>query len=696
MGTSLTKIYDIQVKLREIAFEDVNINPKVSIIVPTYNNEIYLERCLFSLVEQTLKEIEIIVVNDGSTDNTLSILNLFAEYDKRFKVISQSHSKQGAARNKGMEFATGEYIGFVDSDDWVDLDYFEKLYNTAKKYNSDIALATNVRIGNGKTKKRLNITNEVFVTSLQEKIDISNQVKNPCPTNKIYRKSMLEENNITWQEGCYCEDKLFTIQAVYYANAIVTVPNVNYYYYRNPHSTVNSKSRKLINDKKKARLDVLNFLKEKQADIRDKEFWATTNECKILGINLYEIKSSLKTEKVCLFGIIPVVEICNSTDYKRKRFKCCGIKFTYKTNDWKVKSNEQNIILNKQNLGFDVPCSGKSILYVAANFVKAGGIETRLLQYIKELRSFGWNVYLLSEDNANEQLAVFTNFKLNFDAENFDRCLEEIINRYNIDVVEFQFKNPKILKNLNIGKLKSKVKLGCTIHNLGIKNTDIINKFDYKVMVSKYMYENHYKNINDAIVIQNCIDTNKYKYLPSWEYKGQRKALLVSRINTDKIKSIECFIKYCKKNNIAFEIAGEEQAGSNLKQFLMKKYHLQRSCFIGSVNTLEYLSQHIDDILFIGGVGLVILEAAYLNYPCLCCSDWVGDNYSFVTFANIDLFDNFTIRKQSLVSQKNKKNYELNLERLNIYMLRHCIISNRNLRVSSKKYFSVIEDEDVR
>ena len=83
MGTSLTKIYDIQVKLKKIALEDVNINPKVSIIVPTYNNEIYLEKCLFSLVEQTLKEIEIIVVNDGSTDNTLSILNLFAEYDKK-------------------------------------------------------------------------------------------------------------------------------------------------------------------------------------------------------------------------------------------------------------------------------------------------------------------------------------------------------------------------------------------------------------------------------------------------------------------------------------------------------------------------------------------------------------------------------------------------------------------------------------
>ena len=113
---------------------------------------------------------------------------------------------------------------------------------------------------------------------------------------------MLEENNITWQEGCYCEDKLFTIQAVYYANAIVTVPNVNYYYYRNPHSTVNSKLRKLINDKKKARLDVLNFLKEKQADIRDKEFWAVTFEIRIFGIAFYKEMESLKTKRITFLG----------------------------------------------------------------------------------------------------------------------------------------------------------------------------------------------------------------------------------------------------------------------------------------------------------------------------------------------------------------------------------------------------------
>lgn len=301
-------MHEIETKLKKIKNNQKALMPKVSIIVPTYNNEKYLAKCLFSLAKQTLKEIEIIVVNDGSEDNTSSILDLFEQYDKRFKIINQVHSKQGAARNNGTKHASGEYIGFVDSDDWVDFDYFEKLYNAAKKYNSDIALATNVRIGNGKTKKRLNIKNEIFVTTLQEKIDLTNQAKNPCPTNKIYKKEMLINNSITWPENVYCEDKLFTIKAIYYANGIVSVPDIYYYYYRNPDSTVNSKNKKHIigleNDKKNSRISVLNFLKEKNAQIRDREFWAVTYEKKFLGIPLYIKKESLHTIEHRLLSFI--------------------------------------------------------------------------------------------------------------------------------------------------------------------------------------------------------------------------------------------------------------------------------------------------------------------------------------------------------------------------------------------------------
>ena len=308
MGNFLEEVYDEALAIKENCIKEAFKNPKVSIIVPAYNTEKYISKCLLSLISQTLKEIEIIVVNDGSTDSTPFIIKKFSDADGRIKVITQTNQKQGVARNRGTEIATAEYIGFVDSDDWVDLDYFEKLYNTAKKYDSDIALATNVRIGNGKTKKRLNITNEEFVQSLQKKIDISNQVKNPCPTNKIYRRSMLLDNNIIWPEGVYCEDKLFTIQAIYYANGLVTVPNVHYYYYRNPNSTVNSKTKKLTKDKEEAKKSVLYFLKEKKANIRDKEFWAIKDVYKFCGITILKTKESLYSEKKYLFSLIPLWE----------------------------------------------------------------------------------------------------------------------------------------------------------------------------------------------------------------------------------------------------------------------------------------------------------------------------------------------------------------------------------------------------
>ena len=266
-----------------------------------------LPKCLNSLVNQTLSDIEIICVNDGSTDNSMITVRRFALKDSRIKIIEQQNLKQGAARNNGMKIAQGEYIGFVDSDDWVDLDYFERLYNAAKKYDSDIALATNIRVGKRKSKKRLNITKEKVVSGLQDKFDICQQWKNECPTNKIYRHSMLKANKIVWPENCYCEDKLYTVQAVYYANSVVTVPNVNYYYFRNPNSTVNSKAKKhfkqLIDHKNNARRSVLAFLKEKNAQIRDKDFWAVKNELRFCGIAIFRTAESLHTLSISILGI---------------------------------------------------------------------------------------------------------------------------------------------------------------------------------------------------------------------------------------------------------------------------------------------------------------------------------------------------------------------------------------------------------
>ena len=114
---------------------------KVSVIVPIYNVEKYLKQSLHSLKHQTLKDIEVILVNDGSTDHSQEIAEKYVKSTPTFKLINKPNGGLSSARNAGMDIACGEYLAFVDSDDWVAFDMMEKLYDNAKKYDSDMVLS---------------------------------------------------------------------------------------------------------------------------------------------------------------------------------------------------------------------------------------------------------------------------------------------------------------------------------------------------------------------------------------------------------------------------------------------------------------------------------------------------------------------------------------------------------------------------
>lgn len=296
-------------KIDELKYIGKVDNPNVSVIVPVYNAENYIERCLYYLISQTIKDIEIIIVNDGSTDNTMTIVEKIAKKDGRIKILEQENKLQGAARNKGLSIAKGEYIGFCDADDYIDYEYYEKLYKAAKKYDADIALAENVRVSNTKYKPRLNIKQELVFVDILDKFNACNQKKNECPTNKIYRTSYLLENNILFPEGVYCEDKLFSVESVYYANKIITVPNVHYYYWENPNSTVNSKkTKKHIKDRCIAKKAVLDFVKEKKIPVENWYFKAEKKRIGFYHFPLFVIQESTESEKGFLFGLFCIYE----------------------------------------------------------------------------------------------------------------------------------------------------------------------------------------------------------------------------------------------------------------------------------------------------------------------------------------------------------------------------------------------------
>ncbi|HTX61950.1 MAG TPA: glycosyltransferase [Methanobacterium sp.] len=191
---------------------------KVSIIIPVYNVEKYLEECLESLINQTLKDIEIICVNDGSTDNSIEILEEYAKKDERIKVLDKKHCGISVARNRGMEHATGEYMGFIDSDDWTDPTMFEKLYQNARLYDTDISMCPILLVN--ETSAHLNRdTNYFDLTCFSD--DFDNRAFRPEETrefvfdiavnvfNKIYRTEFLRRIHAKFPESLIFEDVSF-------------------------------------------------------------------------------------------------------------------------------------------------------------------------------------------------------------------------------------------------------------------------------------------------------------------------------------------------------------------------------------------------------------------------------------------------------------------------------------------------------
>lgn len=230
------------------------MNPtKVSVIIPVYNVEEYLRQCLDSIVNQTLKEIEIICVNDGSTDNSHQILTEYAQKDKRIIIINKENEGLGAARNTGMAYATGEYIGFVDSDDWVKLEAYEKFYKNAKTQNSDMVMCP-IHVYDDITGK-LKYDNPYFTLEcLNEEFDncIFNHLKTKnflfkisvTSPNKIYKREFLNEINAKFPERLIFEDNPFFYETYLKARNVSLIRDFLYFYRINRKDSIILKSDK--------------------------------------------------------------------------------------------------------------------------------------------------------------------------------------------------------------------------------------------------------------------------------------------------------------------------------------------------------------------------------------------------------------------------------------------------------------------
>ncbi len=222
-------------------------NPKVSVIIPCYNVEKYLKQCLDSVVNQTLQDIEIICINDGSTDSTLSILREYENVDNRIKVISKHNSGYGASMNIGLETAKGKYIGIVESDDFVELNMFETLYNEAEVNGLDV-VRSNFYLYNSKLDKndKLDQTwvkhNEIYAP-VDEGTPFFQQ---PSIWANLYNREFLNLNNIRFLEtpGASYQDVSFTFKVYACAKRFKMIENA-FLHYRidNANSSINSTNK---------------------------------------------------------------------------------------------------------------------------------------------------------------------------------------------------------------------------------------------------------------------------------------------------------------------------------------------------------------------------------------------------------------------------------------------------------------------
>lgn len=230
---------------------------KVSIIIPVWGVEKYIAKCLESLVNQTLNDIEIIVVNDGTLDDSQKIIDKYVKkYPDKVKSFIKENGGQGSARNYGIKKATGEYFGFVDSDDFVEYSMYEKMYNKAKTEKLDIVVCGNYNVSEDYSKKE----EDAFINNFSSNLENAFFGK-MAVWNKLYKRDIILKNNILFKEKVWYEDFAFTVKTIICAKKIGFINEPLYNYLIRQGSTMNNSNVARNLEILSAFDDVIDYLK---------------------------------------------------------------------------------------------------------------------------------------------------------------------------------------------------------------------------------------------------------------------------------------------------------------------------------------------------------------------------------------------------------------------------------------------------
>ncbi len=235
----------------------------VTVIIPCYNIEDYVKKCIDSILFQSYKNLEIIIVDDGSTDNTSKIIDSYD--DKRIRIIHQENAGLSGARNTGIENAKGEYICFIDGDDFIHENYVKKMMNIAEAENADVVACGFFGVDkNGNVKKNNIVNSQMVMSGLEAMVDYLNtrNIGYSMAWNKLYKTSLFKENKITYPYGRLHEDEHVIYKLYYFSQKIVVIPDHLYFYIKRDDSIMGKKySAKRLEDALSHIEEVKEFMK---------------------------------------------------------------------------------------------------------------------------------------------------------------------------------------------------------------------------------------------------------------------------------------------------------------------------------------------------------------------------------------------------------------------------------------------------
>lgn len=316
----------------------MNKSPLLSIIVPVYNTEKYVSRCLETIINQSICDYEIIIINDASTDNSDKIIRNRISGLKNVKYYAlKKNIGVGNARNVGIKNSSGQYIGFIDSDDWIDSSYYEIMVQSIINNNADICISgikteiDDIYFPKYRYEYPFNtlIDGEFGLHSLTDMYNHDIRIS-PIVNNKIYRKSLIKDNKLQFDKSRRSQDNYFTFMVLVYAEKISLVNNTFYHYYQRTGSATHDFSKSYIDDY----VFILDSLKKTliQRNIfsdYEKEYISYTNRCITALINnLFSREQDERIQKEYLLyilneiaKILPINALIENMDIERfKRF----------------------------------------------------------------------------------------------------------------------------------------------------------------------------------------------------------------------------------------------------------------------------------------------------------------------------------------------------------------------------------------